>query len=203
MTSDGFASEWTSNGFTVPQGGGVSAPGSTSVRPRTSAGGANFLVDVVFEPHPGYLTPTATPTSQPPTPTHADGNAHATPTATPTVTPTATHHDRPPTPTPTTTPTPTPTPTPRREVTGRQRTTPASLAGTTLTTYSGPLTITTANTVIRNSVVNGTLQIQAPGVQIINSRVNGGVDLRSPKTTTPRSRSRTPRCTSVTTSTPA
>jgi hypothetical protein len=53
-----------------------------------------------------------------------------------------------------------------------------------LTTYTGPLTITVPNTVIRNVIVNGTLRIEAPGVQIVNSRINGGVDLRSPKTST-------------------
>jgi len=55
-------------------------------------------------------------------------------------------------------------------------------SGVSLTTYSGPSTITTDGTVIRNRVVNGNLNIQASNVQIINSRINGSVDLRSPKT---------------------
>ncbi|NLE98437.1 MAG: DUF4082 domain-containing protein, partial [Propionibacterium sp.] len=55
-------------------------------------------------------------------------------------------------------------------------------AGVSLSAYTGPMTITADNTVIRDRVVNGTLRIQASNVQIINSRINGGVDLRSPRT---------------------
>lgn len=49
-------------------------------------------------------------------------------------------------------------------------------AGTTLTTYTGPSNITTANTVI-NGKTMGCIQISAPGVVIRNSRVscNGGL----------------------------
>lgn len=55
--------------------------------------------------------------------------------------------------------------------------------GTTLTRYTGPMTITAANTIIQGKTVTGTLRIQAPGVQIINTRINGSVDLRDPKNT--------------------
>jgi hypothetical protein len=48
-------------------------------------------------------------------------------------------------------------------------------AGVTLTTYTGPCTITTANTVIDSKVVNCTLVPAAAGIVIKNSRVNGGV----------------------------
>jgi hypothetical protein len=54
--------------------------------------------------------------------------------------------------------------------------------GTALTTYSGPLTITRPNTVIRDVIVNGMLEIEAPGVQIINTRINGHVELMYPRT---------------------
>ncbi len=56
-------------------------------------------------------------------------------------------------------------------------------SGTTLAPYSGPLTIRTANTVIQNVEVNGTLEIEAPGVQIINTRINGHIELLYPSTT--------------------
>lgn len=91
---------------------------------------------------------------------------------TPTVTVTAT-----PTPTPTATPTPTPQPSGFPDVSNTGVPT-----GTTLAAYTGPLTITAANTVIRDRLVTGTLVIAAPGVQIVNTRINGGVDLRNPTT---------------------
>jgi hypothetical protein len=55
--------------------------------------------------------------------------------------------------------------------------------GVALSTYTGPDTITTPNTVISNVVVNGTLDIEAPGVQIVNSRIYGGVELVDPRST--------------------
>ncbi|RYB90723.1 DUF4082 domain-containing protein [Nocardioides glacieisoli] len=132
----GFARKRTVNGFTVNPGGGVRTRSNKSRAPRNSAGGANFLVDVVFTPQ--RSAPTATPT-------------------------------------PTTTPTPIPGGWPGPDNTGVPN-------GTTLSPYSGPLTVTTANTVIQNVVVNGTLEIAAPGVRIVNTRVNGHVDLRDPRT---------------------
>lgn len=50
-------------------------------------------------------------------------------------------------------------------------------AGTTLTTYTGPCTITTANTVIDSKTVNCSLSIQASNVTIQNSKVNGQIVL--------------------------
>lgn len=135
------------------------------------------------------VTPTPTPT---PTPTKS---------ASPSPSPTATATTPAPAPSPTqTTPAPEPTPTPTASATATSPAPTATVtaptppsewpnsdntgvpAGTTLTPYTGPLTITTDNTVIRNAAVEGTLRIQARNVQIINSRINGGVDLRSPKT---------------------
>ena len=85
-----------------------------------------------------------------------------------------------PTPTPTPTPTATPTPQPGGWPGPDNTGVPA---GVTLTTYAGPLTITTPNTVIQNVIVNGTLEIEAPGVQIINSRINGHVEVLYPRST--------------------
>ncbi|HQZ84293.1 MAG TPA: DUF4082 domain-containing protein [Actinomycetota bacterium] len=52
-------------------------------------------------------------------------------------------------------------------------------SGTSLTPYTGPCTITAANTVIDAKTVNCVLTIQAANVTITRSRINGGVDLRS------------------------
>jgi hypothetical protein len=48
-------------------------------------------------------------------------------------------------------------------------------ATVTLTPYTGQCTITAANTVIENKIVNCDVQIKASGVQIIHSKVNGFV----------------------------
>jgi hypothetical protein len=50
-------------------------------------------------------------------------------------------------------------------------------AGTVLSTYSGPCTITTAGTIINAKTVNCDLSIQAANVTIKNSKVNGLVTL--------------------------
>jgi hypothetical protein len=81
-------------------------------------------------------------------------------------TPTATST---PTPTPTVTPTPTPTPGfPTAATTGVP-------AGTTLTPYTGPLSIQMAGVVIDSMTVTGDLRIFAKGVVIRNSVINGTV----------------------------
>lgn len=48
-------------------------------------------------------------------------------------------------------------------------------AGTTLTAYTGPCTITTPNTVIDSKTINCSLSIQTTGVQITKSKVTGTV----------------------------
>jgi hypothetical protein len=53
-------------------------------------------------------------------------------------------------------------------------------AGTNLTPYSGPCTITQANTVIDSKTVNCYLEIRAANVVIRNSRINGRVWIDSP-----------------------
>ncbi len=50
-------------------------------------------------------------------------------------------------------------------------------AGTTLTNYTGPCTITTANAVIDGKTVNCSLSIRAANVTIKNSKINGTVIL--------------------------
>jgi len=142
-----------------------------------TASTANFWVEPLFsyESTGSITSPTSTPT---PSPT---ATATVTPTPTPTATATATPT---PTPTATATATPTPTPTATAAPTGWPNASNTGVpSGVTLTTYTGPSTITADGTVIRNQVVNGSLNIQASNVQIINSRINGGIDLRDPKNT--------------------
>jgi hypothetical protein len=114
-----------------------------------------------------------------PTPTPS-----ATPTATPTVTPSPT-----PTPTPTTTPTPgacataTPNVPDGPDPSGGCFPGPSNTGvpdGTVLTDYTGPCTITAANTVIDSKTVNCYLEIHAPGVVIRNSLINGHVWVDDP-----------------------
>lgn len=169
--------------------GSVHANGASSTLPTTSGKGTSFMLDVVFSATGGSSasTPTATPTTAPTTSTpSARPTTTATPTASPTTAPSVTPSAAPtvaPTQAPSATPSTAPTSAPSSPTTtgwpGAANT--GVPAGTSLTTYTGPMTIRTANTVIRNQIVNGTLNIQAPGVQIINTRINGGVDLRDPK----------------------
>jgi hypothetical protein len=102
------------------------------------------------------------------------GPAPTTPPTTPaTITPTTpptTATTTPPTTPPTTAPTTPPTngDWPSEDNTG-------PVAGTTLTTYTGPLSITTPNTVIDSKTINGDLNIKTTGVVIKNSIVKGEV----------------------------
>ena len=52
-------------------------------------------------------------------------------------------------------------------------------AGTTLTTYSGPCTITVDNTVIDSKTVNCSLFIEAENVTITKSQINGRIHVDS------------------------
>jgi hypothetical protein len=113
------------------------------------------------------------------------------PVATPTPTET-------PTPSPTATPTETPTPSPTPaglcaqwipnvadgpDPSGGCFPGPATTgvpAGTTLTTYTGPCTITQPNVVIDSKTVNCTLTVEAAGLVVRNSRINGRVYIDDP-----------------------
>lgn len=108
-------------------------------------------------------TPAPEPTVAPTTPAPT---LEPTPSPTPTVGPT-------PTPEPTTAP-PTPSPSPTPTWPGPTNT--GVPAGTTLTPYTGPCTITTANTVIDAKTVNCTLHIRAANVVISRSVINGSVE---------------------------
>ena len=53
-------------------------------------------------------------------------------------------------------------------------------SGTALTNYTGPCTITAANTVIDRKTINCSLSIHTTGVRITNSKLNGTVYAESP-----------------------
>lgn len=108
------------------------------------------------------VTPTPTPTvTRPPVTTPA-------PTTQPPVTTTPPATTAPPTPTPTPTTPPAPD-WPDASDTGVP-------AATVLTAYTGPCTITVANTIIDSKTVNCTLSIRANNVVITKSRVVGGIE---------------------------
>lgn len=110
---------------------------------------------VVTECKPPAVTPSPTAT--------------ATATPSPTPSPSASTPSSTPTPTPTTTPSTPPSGYPTAATTGVP-------AVTILTPYTGPCTITAPNTVIVGKTVNCSLSIRANNVIIRNSLVNGTVD---------------------------
>lgn len=112
---------------------------------------------IVTECKPPAVTPSPSPTV----------TATATPTATPS--PTTSTPAPTPTPTPTSTPTPPTTGYPTAATTG----VPSSVV---LSAYTGPCTITVANTVIEAKIVNCSLRVRAANVTIRNSLVNGSID---------------------------
>lgn len=139
--------------------GGVFRYGSQSSYPTQTWHSSQYWVDVTFETG---STPSPTPT--------------ATPTATTTPRPSAT-------PTATTTPTPTATTSTAPAsggliVLGRSfpsASTTGVPAGTSLTKYTGPCTITAANTTIDAKQVDCSLRISAKNVKITRSQINGAV----------------------------
>ncbi|MGE5831228.1 MAG: hypothetical protein ACM30G_23120 [Micromonosporaceae bacterium] len=97
------------------------------------------------------------------------GNGTPTPSTSPSSTPA---------PTPTSTPAPTSTPTSTSAPAPAGWPGPTNTgvpAGTVLTTYTGPMTISVANTVIDAKIVNGSLNITAPGVVVSRSKVYGTI----------------------------
>ncbi|WP_344812791.1 DUF4082 domain-containing protein [Microlunatus aurantiacus] len=131
--------------------------------PRTQSD-KHYLVDVAFSYDETESPEPTTPPTSTPLPT-ATPSAPPTSPPRPTASPTITSG-------PTTTPAPPSGGWPNAANTGVP-------AGTTLSPYTGPCTIATANVVIDARTVNCTLQIQAPGVRITRSLINGGVDVRS------------------------
>jgi hypothetical protein len=103
------------------------------------------------------------------------------PTSTPTTTPSATASSTPkPSASPSTTATASPTasPTVTTPSSGKPGATNTGVpAGTTLTAYTGPKTITTAGTVIDGKDVSGALRIEAKNVVIKNSKVHGSDEI--------------------------
>lgn len=108
----------------------------------------------------------------------------ASPTPSATVTPTSSPVTTAP-PSPTTAPPTTPPPaTPSAVIAFPDASNTGVPDGVTLTAYTGPCTITAANTVIDAKAVNCDLSIQAAGVQISRSRIVGAVNTPDSLTTT-------------------
>lgn len=149
-----LAAAKTVTGFRLPAGAGVYKYRPTGGFPTSTYKGTNYLVDVVYSPVTNPPATTSTSTSKP------------TSTSTTTVKPTTTS-------TTTATKPPTQTGWPDASNTGVP-------AGTTLAPYTGPCTITTANTVIDAKQVNCELLVKASGVKITRSRLNGRVTSDSP-----------------------
>lgn len=136
-------------------------------------------VSIVLHPNgtwacEGQPTPTSSPSSSP------SASPSTSPSASPTSSPSpSTSPSSSPTPTPTSSPTPTGSPTgplalcmPRLAECGYPHLGNTGVpAGTTLTPYTGPNRITTADTVIDGKHINGCLTIRAAGVVIRNSLI--------------------------------
>jgi hypothetical protein len=136
---------------------------------------AAYYVDVVFLPSGAPYTPPPTTSAPPTTTTPAPPSTRTTrPTTTPTYS----------TPAPSTSNTTTP---PRTSSTPTTASTPAPPpssalpsggvpAGTKLTPYTGPSTITKTGTVIDSADITKSLEIAAPNVVITKSRIHGSGD---------------------------
>jgi hypothetical protein len=178
-------------------GNGVYNYGSRVSLPTLTWKASNYWVDVTFTtsaPSAGVTVPVTDPqpTTAPTSPTtNAPGTTTAPTTAAPSTTTvprtTTTPPTSPPTtaapPTTVTTPTTVPTtPPPSGGFPNASNT--GVVSGTSLSTYTGPLTITSCGTVIDSKIVNGDLEIRAgngthsastPCVTIRNSFINGEV----------------------------
>ena len=170
-----------SNALSATQGVYTYASGM----PKQSWHDSNYYVDVVFTTvrpgtRPWGTTTTATPTTSTttapaPTTSTTTTTAPATTTAAPTTSTTTA-------PAPTTSMTTTTAPAPTTSTTSAPATSAWPDAsntgvpsGTSLSTYSGPCTITTANTVIDAKTVNCDVIIKASGVKISRSHINGRI----------------------------
>ncbi len=156
-----YAAKSQSSHLTISRGSGVFKYGSHSRFPTDRYRNSSYWVDVDFTPGTAPVLPGATDPTPTPDPT---------PDPTPTPTPD-------PTPEPTVPPTnPVPPVTPPAPSTGFPTSATTGVpAGTTLSAYTGPCTITAAGTVIDAKKVNCTLRVQAPGVKITRSVINGTV----------------------------
>ena len=165
--------------------------------PRQVWNGSNYYVDVMFRPAatstPGTsptapsqptatatptTSPSSTPTTQSPTPTVKPSPTATSQSPTPTIKPTPT-----PTATPTITTTPIPSPTSTTSA-GSNGTWPNASntgvpSGVSLTSYSGPMTITQDGAVIDAKEIHGTIVIAASNVTIKRSKIMGRIDADS------------------------
>jgi hypothetical protein len=165
-----------SNFLSTPPVSGVYSYGKTSSFPTKTWQNSGYWADVLFVPAKGTSTTTS-----------GTGGTGAQPTTAPTPSPTTKPAPAPipspttkpaPAPTPTTAPTPTPTTPPAggsasTSFGGPGNTGPAAGGFNPTTKYTGPMTITTAGTVIQNQIIPPGLRVDAPNVTIQGNLVSG------------------------------
>jgi hypothetical protein len=170
-TTVGFVpSASASKHLSTPHVSGVYSYGKTSTFPNKTWKNSGYWADVLFVPAAGSSTPTPSDPAMPPT-------TGPTPTPTPTPTPIPTTSPTPtPTPTPTTAPTPPPGDSASTAFGGPGNTGPAAGGFNPTTAYTGPMTITTAGTVIQNKIIPPGLRVDAPNVTIEGNVIAGPTD---------------------------
>ena len=166
-----FSGRSTSPSLSVASNSGVYRYGSSSRFPSSTYRSSQYFVDLTFAP---ALSSAAAPTV--PTPTTSP-KPTSTPTTTPKPTATPKPTSTPTTPKPTSTPTAAPTqaPSPATSTGFPNHSNTGVPAGTALSAYTGPCTVTAANTVIDAKTINCSLDIRANGVSVTRSVVNGTV----------------------------
>ncbi|PXA65723.1 DUF4082 domain-containing protein [Cryobacterium arcticum] len=147
----------SSSHLSVANGSGTYKYGASTAFPADSWKSSGYWVDVVFAP----TATTAPPAAPAPAPSPA-------PTATPAPAPQPTS-----TPKPTPTTAPTPAPSPAGSFAGANNTGPAAAGFTPTQKYTGPMTITTDGTVIKNQVIPAGLRIEANDVTIQGNDIAG------------------------------
>lgn len=169
----------------APQGSGVYSYGTSSSFPTKTWRSSGYWVDVLFVPTAGSTpapagTTTTTPTPAPapvpaPTPTTAPAPTSA-PAPVPAPAPTTA-----PAPSPTTAPAPAPTPAPApagsSSFAGAGNTGPAAAGFNPTQKYTGPLTITTPGTVIKNQIIPAGLRVEANDVTIQGNIIEGPTEV--------------------------
>ena len=174
VTEQVFTQKKILNGFAVHPGAGVYRYGSTEQMPTASYKGSNYLVDVVFRAGSTDTTPPVTPTPEPTPPVEPE--TEPTPPVEPETEPTPPVDSK-----------PDPTPPPTTDAGGfvvQGRSFPSSAttgvpAGTVLSPYTGPCTISASDVVIDGKTVDCYLRITGKNVQIKNSVLNGAIHSNS------------------------
>lgn len=186
VTENHLTTTRSENGFTIRSGAGVYRYGVSNQIPSSTYRSSNYFVDVEFLAGMVTSSTSSSAASTPPTPRPSSSPpSTSTPSPTPTRPPSSSV-TRPPSPSvqppapsssaPTTTP-----PAPQTGgiiVQGRSFPSAATTgvpAGTTLTPYTGPCSITANNVVIDAKTINCDLRVLGQGIVITRSVINGHI----------------------------